>query len=207
MTEPTTLIFVRHGQTVWNSQGRWQGWLDSPLTELGEEQARGVADQLDGVHIDAIYSSDAGRAVQTAQEIAARRGLEPVASPELRERYYGRYEGLNSKEIEQQLPGTRFAAGRDTREGWRPPDGETMAEVRERLRRFLARVVPKHRGRTVLNVTHSGVVRAMDSIVQGRPFDEIWDRVPQNCCIFVVRAHADGSYEVERDFHQALQKA
>lgn len=206
-SEMTTLIFVRHGQTVWNSQGRWQGWLDSPLTDLGIEQAHEVGAKLDGWTIDAAYCSDAGRAHNTARVALESRGMAPIPDQALRERFYGKYEGLNSKEIEEQLPGSRFSARRDTRENWRPPGGETMAEVRERLREFLDRIVPKHRGETVLCVTHSGVVRALDSIVQGLPFDEIWGRVPQNCCMYVVGARSDGAYEIMRDFHEAAPRS
>lgn len=200
--EETTLIFVRHGQTVWNSQGRWQGWLDSPLSEQGVEQARRAADELRDTHIDAVYCSDAGRAMHTAKIIAASHGLKPVPDTLLRERFYGGHEGLTAREIEEKHPGSRFSAARgDTRETYRPPGGETMAEVRERLKRFLANRADEIRGKTVLIVTHSGVVRTFDSLCQQKTLDEIWDRVPQNCCLFIANANGDGRYQITRDFH------
>lgn len=207
METATTLIFVRHGQTIWNSEGRWQGWQDSPLTPVGIEQAESVARDLQNTQINKVYCSNTGRAIETAVIIARSHGLTPEPTDALRERNYGDYEGLNSKEIEVKLPGSRFRATRDTRENWRPPGGETMAEVRERVRAFLEQIVPAYRGKTVLNVTHSGVVRAMDSICQNKPFDEIWSRVPPNCCIFMVKAFGDGRWEILQDFHKDLQHA
>lgn len=197
--EPVTLIVVRHGETVWNAQHRWQGWLDSPLTPRGEEQARQAAEVLRQWPIAHIYSSDTGRALRTAEIIASGRGLatQPVAA--LRERNYGGYEGLNREEIEQRYPGTRFREGTDRRETWRPPDGETFEEVRVRLRPFLDEVIRRHAGQTVLLVTHSGTVRVVDGMVQGRCLDEIWHRHPPNACVYVVRAWPGGRFQIVRD--------
>jgi phosphoserine phosphatase len=203
----TILVLVRHGQTVWNSQGRWQGWLDSPLTEQGEREARYAADELRDMKIDRILCSDMGRAVRTAEILSMPFDLDPEITEHLRERFYGEYEGLNAAEIAERLPGTRYDPTRDDRETYRPPGGETMAEVRERIDRYLRRLVGEHPGKTLLLVTHSGVVRAVDSICQARTFDEIWGRVPYNACIFVVRVNQDGRFSVETDFYPTMQPA
>ena len=71
----TTLLLVRHGETDWNRDGRWQGGSNTSLNELGREQARSLADQLDG-NIDVVYSSDLSRPRETADIVAARLGLE-----------------------------------------------------------------------------------------------------------------------------------
>ena len=203
----TILVLVRHGQTVWNSQGRWQGWLDSPLTEQGEREARYAADELREMKIDRIFCSDMERAVRTAAILSEPFGLDPEPTAHLRERFYGDYEGLNAAEIAERLPGTRFDPSRHTRETYRPPGGETMAEVRERVDRYLRRLVSDHPGQTLLLVTHSGIVRAVDSICRGQTFDEIWQRVPYNACIFVVRVSQDGRFSVETDFYPTMQPA
>ena len=197
--EPATLIVVRHGETVWNAEHRWQGWLDSPLTARGEEQARRAAEALDGMALDHVYSSDVGRALRTAEIIVAGRGLAPEPVAALRERNYGGYEGLNREEIEKRYPGTRFREGTDRRETWRPPDGETFEEVRARVRPFLAQAVARHAGQTVLMVTHSGTVRVIDGMVRGCSLDDIWHRHPPNACVYVLRAWGDGRFEVVRD--------
>jgi broad specificity phosphatase PhoE len=204
---PTTIIVVRHGETVWNQQRRWQGWLDSPLTDLGVSQARKVAAELRPERIDAAYSSDAGRARQTADIIAAGRDLPVATTSALRERYYGYHEGLTADEIDQMHPNTRFRESRDTRESFRPPGGETFGEARARLQPFLESIVRRHPGETVLLVTHSGIVRLFDSIVQGQMLDAIWHRHPPNCCVYILRAWPDGRFEVVRDHMDSAEPA
>ena len=201
---PTTLIVVRHGQTLWNTAMRWQGWKDSPLTEKGERQA--VCAALIAARYgrpDCIYTSDAGRAVQTSEIIAKSLGLHTVPiirTNSLRERYYGCHEGLNAAEIEQQYPGTRFRAGVDVRETYHPPGGgESYAEARVRLRQLLDRILVRHAGHNIMLVTHSGIVRLFDSLASGSPLEDIWDRHPPNACVFVLRAWPDGRFHVMRD--------
>jgi len=190
-----TVIVVRHGQTEWNEQGRWQGRLDSPLTPLGRQQARQARDTLAGCRIDAVYSSDAGRALETARILTEGRGLPIMPEPALRERNCGAYEGMLAAEIEKQHPSTRFSHTGGSRETWAPPRGESMAQVRERIRPFLLSLVAKHAGQTVLLVTHAGVMRAVDSLCRNASFDAIWYRVPPNAGIYVARVYADGRFE------------
>lgn len=196
----TEFILVRHGQTVWNSQGRWQGWLDSPLSDLGEEQARQARDLLRDTAIDAAYSSDTGRAQQTARIILEPHGMRATPVEGIREKYYGKWEGLTAAEIDARHPGTRFDAGRDTRATHRPPGGETMLELRDRVRAFLHDLAARERGRRVLLVAHSGVVRAVDSLCSNRPFDDIWDRVPPNACVMIFRVDSHGGFHMVKDF-------
>src|SRR5205807_6477394 len=94
----TTLLLVRHGETDWNRDGRWQGHSDTRLNERGREQARELAGQIDGV--DVIYSSDLARARETAEILAAELGIEVHVDQRLRERGFGAWEGLTSTEIE-----------------------------------------------------------------------------------------------------------
>lgn len=191
---------MRHGETVWNTQGRWQGWLDSPLTDLGIAQAKGLAEKLRDTPIGAVFCSDTGRAIETARILAAPHSIEPQPVQALRERFYGGYESLNAAEIERKYPGTRFAVSGKTREDWRPPEGETMGDVRARLSAFIAKLVREFPGKTVLNVTHSGIVRLADSIARREPLDAIWHRVPPNCCVFVIESGPRGRFKILHDF-------
>lgn len=192
---PTTVIVVRHGQTQWNEEGRWQGRLNSPLTPLGREQATQAREIVHRYALDAAYSSDAGRALETAEIILEGTGIIPIPHPALRERDYGVYEGLTAAEIEVHYPGTRFRDVGGSRETWAPPNGETMAQVRERVKRFFLSLALHHAGQTLLLATHSGIVRAVDSLCLNKDFDQIWHRVPQNGAVYVARVYPDGQFE------------
>lgn len=196
----TTFYFVRHGETVWNSQGRWQGWQDSPLTELGQQQAATAAETLRECGATQLFTSDAGRARQTAQAIGTVLDLSPQPESSLRERFYGEYEGMTSNEIDEKFPGTRYVEGRDLRDTWRPIGGETLVEVGGRVLTFLRTAATELPGETIVAVTHAGVLRVLDSISSGDTLDTIWDRVPPNCGIFQVKANAAGDVKVLEHF-------
>src|SRR5258706_9533312 len=101
------LIVVRHGETEWNAEGREIGQLDSALTPRGMEQARRLAQRLAPAKIAAVYSSDLGRAVKTAEIVAAACHTEIRLSPDLRERHMGIFQGVTIQEIRQQFPAER----------------------------------------------------------------------------------------------------
>src|SRR5581483_11305534 len=94
----TTLLLVRHGETDWNAERRWQGHADVPLNARGREQARALAEELAGESIDAIYSSDLSRAQDTADIVGARLDVPVVVDPDLREIDVGPVEGLTAEE-------------------------------------------------------------------------------------------------------------
>src|SRR5207302_10768657 len=101
----TRLLLVRHGESEWNAVGRWQGWADPPLSELGQRQAAVAARAVGAV--DAIVSSDLQRASQTAAIIAGELGIGPVVvDVALRERAAGTSTGLTRDEIDEQFPGS-----------------------------------------------------------------------------------------------------
>jgi broad specificity phosphatase PhoE len=148
----TRLLLVRHGESEWNAVGRWQGWADPPLSELGERQAAVAARAVGAV--DAIVSSDLQRAQRTAEIIAAEIGIGPVVvDGALRERDAGPWTGLTRAEIEVEWPGY-LASGKR-------PDGYEDDDA------LLERVLPavhtlEHAGEAVLVVTHGGVIGAVE---------------------------------------------
>lgn len=196
----TRLYVVRHGETVWNFQGRWQGWQDSELTELGQQQAARAAGELQDSGAVALYSSDAGRALQTATIIGEKLGLTAIVDQGFRERYYGEFEGRTSDEIDAQFPGTRYEPGRDLRETWRPVGGETLVEVTARVMASIRMVADEHPGESVIIVTHGGVLRVLDGVASRKPLDEIWDHTPANCAIFVLDANLAGDLKIVQHF-------
>jgi broad specificity phosphatase PhoE len=156
----TTFLLVRHGETDWNAQKRWQGHSDTPLNERGREQARALAESIGGV--DAVYSSDLARARETAEIVAARFGLEVLVDQRLRERRFGAWEGLTAEEIEQRFPAEhdRWQAG----EGYGAGDAEPFDAFAARIRSFLDDVVREHPDDEVLVVAHGGSIRVVHAL-------------------------------------------
>jgi broad specificity phosphatase PhoE len=148
----TTILLVRHGETDWNAQRRVQGKTDRPLNDTGREQARALADQLAGVRLAAVYSSDLSRALETARIVADAHGLPVTSVPELRERDFGTWEGLTDEEILERFPEARSGP-------W--GDAETRDELTARVLSALRRISGSHAGETVLAVSHGGPLRAM----------------------------------------------
>jgi broad specificity phosphatase PhoE len=149
------LLLIRHGQSAWNAEGRWQGWADPPLSRVGEAQALAAAERLRDEGLTAVVSSDLRRARHTA-EIMARRLDLPLgeAVPDLRERHIGDWSGLTTVEIEQGWPGwlTAWRAG----ELERPPAGESRDELTARVTGALERLAAMDG--CPLVVTHGGVI-------------------------------------------------
>jgi len=153
------LLLVRHGQSAWNAESRWQGWADPPLSDLGEAQAGALASALTSFELQGVVSSDLERARRTATIAAAGLGLSVEVEPALRERDVGAWSGLTTVEIERQWP-QQLAAWRSGRLA-APPEGEpddTMAvRVMETLGRLLSR--PEE---SLLVVTHGGLIRLVE---------------------------------------------
>lgn len=150
----TRIILTRHGQTLWNIEGRVQGSLDSPLTEKGILQARSLAGRLKDQTIDYIYSSDSLRAINTAEEIRRELGLEKIrTNPALREFSFGEWEGCIWQELRVTYPDI-FKIWDSEPHLVTTPGGENMEKVMERSWKFLQSIPRDHAGQTVCIVTH-----------------------------------------------------
>jgi probable phosphoglycerate mutase len=159
MSEPghvaTRLLVVRHGQSTWNAEGRWQGHSDPPLSSLGELQARAGASAVAALGITAAFSSDLKRAHRTA-ELLAPPPLEVGVEPMLKERNVGAWEGLTHEEIDAQFPGMREAYQH-------PPGFESDEELVARVHPAIAAVATRlGDGAVVLVVSHGGVIRSLE---------------------------------------------
>ncbi len=153
----TQIIIVRHGQTEWNIKGIRQGSLDSPLTARGMAQAKALGQRLAREKFTALYSSDLGRAVQTAQEIANVTGHAITTDARLRERHLGIFQGLNGEEIVTKYPEERRAM-RSRGPSYVIPGGESMVQQVERNMACLNELAARHQGEQIVVVTHGGVV-------------------------------------------------
>jgi broad specificity phosphatase PhoE len=160
----TRLLLVRHGESTWNAQSRWQGQADPPLSPLGEQQAEEAAERLAEIaSITAVWTSDLVRARRTAELIASRLGVDRVRDePRLRERDVGSWSGLTRAEIEERWPG--YLAARRS-----PADFEGDVELLARTRAGLSAAVDGSRTGDVLVVTHGGVVRTIERSLGATP--------------------------------------
>jgi probable phosphoglycerate mutase len=161
MTIPRVLYALRHGETDWNADMRWQGHTDIPLNEVGRAQAREVAGRLRPLHPAGIASSDLSRARETGEIIAALLALPPVyVDAGLRERGFGVFEGLTRGECEERHPAA-WSRWRDARH---PPDGGEGHDVlTDRAVAALGRVAERvaRDDAPAIVVTHGGTLRAV----------------------------------------------
>lgn len=153
----TRLLVIRHGETAWNLETRIQGQIDIPLNDHGRWQATRLARALADEGIDVLYASDLSRAVETAEAVADALDLALSLDEGLRERHFGRLEGLTHDEIAEQWPDdARRWRGRDPQYG--PEGGETLTAFYGRCVGTLARLASRHPGQTVAVVAHGGVL-------------------------------------------------
>ena len=158
--ERTQVIIVRHGETEWNLKLIRQGHLDSPLTERGLAQAKALAERLMRERFTTLYSSDLGRAVQTAQLIAHATGHAIITDPRLRERHLGVFQGLSGDEIQRRFP-SEYKLHRTVGPTYVIPGGESVEQQVARNIAYLTELAGKHAGETVVVVTHGGVLSGL----------------------------------------------
>jgi probable phosphoglycerate mutase len=188
----TDILLVRHGETLWNQQGRMQGQQDSPLTELGVRQARLLARRLKDVPFVALYSSDLGRAYRTAVSIADETGHEIVSDVRLRERNFGIFEGLTNAEIKARYPDDHAIFSR------RDPHfvmagGESAVAFRDRCLACLAEIAARHAGEATVVVAHGLVLDAVYRAAHGMQIEQPRGFPLLNCSINTFR-YADGTW-------------
>jgi probable phosphoglycerate mutase len=171
------VYLARHGQTEWNTVGRRQGRLDSPLTPRGLLQAQRNADLLGNHQIDAVFTSPLPRSRRTAEILA--RALPVEVLDDLAEIDHGRWSGLTSAEIDAGWPGQRAARERD-KYAFRFPDGESYADADVRAGQALAEIARRGARRPLL-VSHEMIGRMLlkqlgvaDALQLGQPSDVVY---------------------------------
>lgn len=164
----THLIVVRHGESAWNVEGRYQGQLDSALTDNGLRQSRELAARLAREKLSALHSSDLGRAMQTAEIIAKYTSLAIVTCSGLRERHLGIFQGLLKREIQQRFP-DEYRSFKGTDPDYVIREGESAAQAATRIISALESIAQQHAGQRIVVVTHGGVASALVRHTLGIP--------------------------------------
>jgi broad specificity phosphatase PhoE len=183
----TEIWLVRHGQTDWNIEGRWQGHADIPLNLTGVEQARGLAAKLaeNGHKFQAIFSSDLMRAYRTAQEIGEALNLPVHKDRRLREISKGDWEGM----LVSQVSELSTEATRQRREDplySRAPNGESLVEVAARLANAADEIARAQPIGPVLVVTHGLALAVLLCLANQWPLQQAYDRIPGNAAAQVI---------------------
>jgi broad specificity phosphatase PhoE len=195
----TRLIIVRHAESAFNLQNRIQGHRDSGLTKKGLSQAKRLAERIRHFHIDKIYSSDLGRAYSTTVEITRRlERVKIIRDPKLREILLGDWEGMTPEEVNK-LYERGYQKWLKKPSAMVIPNAERVGHFRRRVTDQVRRIARREFGKTVLLVTHGGVITTLladwlkadfDRVLKGIQIDNtsltFADVTPANVKLWVI---------------------
>ncbi len=159
-TMASRVYLMRHGEVVNDGERRYNGHIDIDITQNGVDQMHRLAGMLYGKGIVAVYSSDLIRSVKGAAIISDRVGIPYTSLRELRERSLGAWEGLTVEEIQERFP-DEYATWRADLLSYRPPGGECLNDVKERILPVFKRLVASHPDREIALLLHGGVNRVI----------------------------------------------
>ena len=186
------LFIVRHGETVWNQEGRIQGHTDVSLSKQGLEQAQLLAKRLKSIRVDAAYASDLCRASVTASVILEGRDVPIFPSAALREYHKGAFEGMTEPELRAKFP-TEYPGYIAKDLDYAPEGGESTRQVSARMTAVINEIKERHLDDTVLVVGHGGSLRAAMMALLGMPMDANWRFVFGNCTLTIVDTYHDNA--------------
>lgn len=163
------LFLIRHGETALNREMRYVGARDVPLSEVGERQAKGLAEAFAGLPVAAVYASPLARARETGSRIASRLGLALEPCPALAEQSFGEWEGLTRAEVVARGDGEILAAWEGD-PSLPPPGGESLASVQARALALVEALKASHpEGGGLVLVSHVGPIKALLAAALGGP--------------------------------------
>jgi 2,3-bisphosphoglycerate-dependent phosphoglycerate mutase len=164
----TDLIFIRHGETDWNRQQRIQGHIDVPLNPTGREQAQRLAQALAGERFDLLISSDLQRARETAQPVQRMHAKPLLAQAALREQSFGVLEGMGVADVKARHP-QLWAQWLRHDADYALPEGESTRQFHARVIDAVRELATAHGDKTLVLVTHGGVLDMLWRTVHGLP--------------------------------------
>ena len=179
----TVLILIRHGETLWNTQLRMQGSLDSDLTLKGESQIKALGEWMKEIPFDYLYCSDSGRARKTAEAISKYTGHTLNIDKRLREKNLGIFEGLTSEEARERNPET-FQLFKTAGANYVIDQGESTQQLLDRALEAIEKIRLRHPQKVAVLVTHGGVLRVLMKHVLGIPLDAPTQFMISNTGIF-----------------------
>jgi broad specificity phosphatase PhoE len=184
------LLFIRHGQTLWNKELRYNGDTDTDLTNLGRRQAAAVATRLQNRHLEAVIASDRQRATQTAAAIAVGHG-QVRPDERWREVCFGEAEGLRWREVVERFPAAARAWA-ENRPDAAMPGGESMLDVVRRVQPALTELVAEFDNKTVAVVSHGGPLRVALCLLLAADITQHWRYNVMPCTLSEVAVYPSG---------------
>ncbi|MFZ3171430.1 MAG: alpha-ribazole phosphatase [Carboxydocellales bacterium] len=181
----TRILLIRHGETIWNNEMRYQGHSDIPLSDEGREQAKKLSARLAGEEIDHFYASDLSRAYETAEIIAAPHHKTVQKMELLRETMFGAWEGLKFTEIQERFPEV-WAKWRDDPRSTVLPEGESLDSVYERVNSAINQIRERHPKETVVVVGHGGIIRLILYAALDLDIKYIWRIRQDNTALNII---------------------
>jgi 2,3-bisphosphoglycerate-dependent phosphoglycerate mutase len=168
--DTTHFTFIRHGETDWNRQQRFQGQIDVPLNDVGLAQAQRLGQRLAADPAEVLVASDLARARQTADPLATAWQQDLLLMPDLREQSFGVLEGLDVPTIKQRHPDL-WADWLVHRADFALPGGESLRQFHQRVMAAVNELAERHAGRRVAVVTHGGVLDILWRSAHQQPLD------------------------------------
>ena len=167
------IYLTRHGETIWNTEGKMQGWKNSNLTSKGIRNAEKLGEHLSNIDFDYIYCSPLGRAKETAEHILKDRNLNVIYDNNLKEMNFGIWEGVSNSEVDLLYAEQKFNF-------WNQPhlyetiEGESFELLLLRVSQWFEKMKKAHINDTILVVTHTCVIKSLYSILKNLPLEEFW---------------------------------
>ncbi|ACB84591.1 histidine phosphatase family protein [Natranaerobius thermophilus] len=189
----TKLYLTRHGETEWNLQKKMQGWHNSPLTQLGEKQAKWLGDRLAEVELETIYTSTSGRTQRTAELIRGNRNIDLIPKDNLREINLGDWEGEFVENIKKQ-ENEAFRKFWEEPHNYRKETGETFYQLKDRVVPLIKQIISDHNPNSnILVVTHAAVLKVLMAHFENRPIEKLWDPpFMYQTCLNLVEINENG---------------
>ncbi len=187
----TTILLIRHGETDWNREKRFRGHYNIPLNENGRSQARLLADALEAINIDIVYSSPLSRALETAKLALKDRNPEIIKEDDLRDIDYGHWTGIKESEVESKWP-HEYEEWKKSPHKLRIPGGNSLEDIYNTAFKAFKDIAVKQKGRTVAVFAHRVVnkILIIGSLELG--LDRFSFIRQDNCCINIFEYDGSG---------------
>jgi broad specificity phosphatase PhoE len=187
------VILIRPGETDWNRDERWQGWVASPLNQHGRQQALALAKYVRNIGMSALYTSDLMRAVQTADILAESLSYTPIPDSRWRERDIGKWQGMTQDEMRTWYT-DEFQKLQADIENFRIPGGESRADVRKRVNEAFADVLKTDKGSTIGIISHTTATHLLlESII---PKYDVYGSVLGNTSVTTIALTDSGQWQI-----------